>query len=138
MLHSPWLDPSAPAHEGGNALVETDYVVKVNAVAPALWKMWLNEASNKSPDVNPMCRHPPEIIGLNPQLILVGAGEFALQEAKDWKKLCEAAGVKSRLICEPGQMHIYSLGSSWLAKDVRIRTDQAIFGWIKESIYGAE
>ncbi|KAF9894354.1 hypothetical protein FE257_007857 [Aspergillus nanangensis] len=132
VLHSPWLDPSMPAHEGGNALVATDYVVKVNAAVPKLWDMWLDGASSTSPDTNPLYNRPSEIYGLNPQLILVGGGEFALQEAKDWKKLCDAAAVDSRLICEPGQMHIYSLGSKWLAPGVRKRTDEAIFGWIME------
>ncbi|KAG4427851.1 hypothetical protein IFR05_016669 [Cadophora sp. M221] len=134
ILHSPWIDPTMPAHEGGNALTETDYLVAANENVPGLWKQWLNGISPTSPDANPLFRKPSEIVDLNPQLILVGSGEFALQEGKEWRRLCKAAGVKSLLICERGQMHIYSLGSNWLSDDVRRRTDAAIFGWIQDHI----
>lgn len=134
ILHSPWIDPTMPAHEGGNALTETDYLVAANKNAPESWRKWLGGISATSADVNPLYRKPSEIAGLCPQLILVGAAEFAMQEGKDWRRLCEAAGVENSLVCERGQMHIYSLGSSWLSEDVRRRTDAAIFGWIRDHI----
>ncbi|KAH7379067.1 Alpha/Beta hydrolase protein [Cadophora sp. MPI-SDFR-AT-0126] len=134
ILHSPWIDPTMPAHKGGNALTETDYLVAADANCPGLWEKWLNGISPTSPDANPLFRKPSEIADLNPQLVLVGGGEFALQEGKEWGRLCEAAGVETSIVCERGQMHIYSLGSSWLSTEVRRRTDSAIFGWIQGHI----
>lgn len=125
-----------PAHEGGNALVETDYLVAANTNVPGLWELWLGGVNPTSPEVNPLYRESSELIGLNAQLIFVGAGEFALQEAKDWRRLCSEAKVENSLVCERGQMHIYSLGSRWLSDDVRKRTDAKIFQWIRDHIGG--
>jgi acetyl esterase/lipase len=119
-----------PAHEGGNALVETDYLVAANANVPDLWRQWLDGVAPTSADVNPLFCSASQIAGLNPQLIFVGAGEFALQEGKDWQKLCKEAQVHNHLKCEPEQMHIFSLGSDWLSASVRDRTDATIFQWI--------
>lgn len=117
--------------EGGNALMDTDYVIGANTVTPDFAKKWLNGIDPMSPDVNPLYRQPEELQGLNPQLMLVGAGEFALQEGKDWAALCKKAGIRHRLVCEWGQLHIYALGSAWLAPDVRRRTDESIMDWMR-------
>lgn len=111
--------------------METDYVVGANTLTPIFAKKWLNGISPISPEVNPIYRKPEELEELNPQLILVGAGEFALQEAKDWAARCSKAGVQHEIICEWGQLHIYALGSAWIAPSVRERTDQSIIAWIK-------
>lgn len=123
-----------PAHEGGNALVEVDYLVAANLNVPSLWDLWLGGKPATDPDVNPLYNDPSKIAGLNPQLILLGAGEFALQEGKDWRKLCIDAGVENLLVAEVGQMHIFSLGSDWLSANVRERTDATIFQWITDHI----
>jgi acetyl esterase/lipase len=117
--------------EGGNALMDTDYVVGANTVTSTFAKKWLNGISPTSPEANPIYRKPEEFNELNPQLILVGAGEFALQEAKDWAAQCSKGGVQHEIICEWGQLHIYALGSAWITPSVRERTDQSIIAWIK-------
>lgn len=124
--------------EGGNALMETDYVIGANTGTPAFATAWLNGISPTDPDVNPLYRRPEEIQGLSPQLILVGAGEFAIQEAKDWAKHCEKAGVRNRLVCEWGQLHIYALGSAWVAPSERRKTDMMILEWMRDCIGGVE
>lgn len=134
ILISPWLDATMQAHEGGNALVETDYVVSANRICPIYWAQWLDGTPGTHPDVNPLRRQPDELRGLNPQLVLVGAGEFALQEAKDFARLCERANVRTRLICEGGQLHIYAMGSAWVDPAVRRKTDACIIGWMQECL----
>ena len=132
VLQSPWMDMSLRCHEGGNALIETDYVVTANKVCPLYAAKWLNGMSGASKEVNPLYREPSEFAGLNPLLILVGAGEFALQDSKELAILASKAGVKIKLVCEEGQLHIYALGSTWLAPEVRRRTDATIISWIQE------
>jgi acetyl esterase/lipase len=128
------MDMSLRSHEGGNALVETDYLVNANRVCPIYAAQWLNGTLGTLQDVNPLFCKPDELQGLNPQLILVGAGEFALQESKDWATLCNEAGVPKQLVCEWGQLHIYALGSAWVEPSVRQRTDAAIVSWMKRSL----
>ncbi|ETN36649.1 uncharacterized protein HMPREF1541_08927 [Cyphellophora europaea CBS 101466] len=130
ILVSPWMDATMPAHNGGNALVETDYVIGANNSTPALYSLWLRDIPPTDFDVNPLYQQPGDIHGLNPQLILVGAGEFALQDSKDWAELCAKAGVKHRLVCEWGQLHIYAMGSTWLEPSVRRKTELSIVDWI--------
>ena len=134
VLLSPWLDAAMRAHQGGNALVETDYLVNANSICPHYWAQWRNGVSAMDPDVNPLQRRPEEIHGLNPQLILVGAGEIALQEAKDLAILCEQAKVPKQLVCEWGQLHIYALGSAWVEESVRRKTDMIVIDWIKQCL----
>jgi acetyl esterase/lipase len=134
VLISPWMDMSMRSHEGGNALVETDYIITANKVCPIYVAKWLNGAPGTSKDVNPLFRQPAEVQGLNPQLILVGAGEFALQESKDLAKLCDEAMVQNELVCEWGQLHIYAMGSTWVDPTVRKRTDGKIIRWMKRCI----
>lgn len=134
VLISPWMDMTLRAHAGGNALVETDYVVHANRSTPALVSQWMRDYPPDAPDANPLYRRADEILGLSPQLILVGGGEFALHDSKEWAALCARAGVKHRLVCEWGQLHIYALGSRWLAPVVRQQTETSIIEWIKTCI----
>lgn len=122
------------AYEGGNALVESDYIITANTFVPLLAKQWLGGAAPDDPDVNPLFRQPHELDGLNRQLILVGAGEFAMQEGKEWASLCDKAGIKKKLVLEYGQLHVYALGSAWLAPKVRRETEASIFDWMKDCI----
>jgi acetyl esterase/lipase len=132
------MDMSMRNHNGGNALVETDYIITANKVCPVYVAQWLNGVSGENPDVNPLYRLPKEIHGLSPQLILVGAGEFALQDSKDLATLCNLAGVENKLVCEQGQLHIYALGSAWLDPALRRRTDETIVGWMKQCCVAAK
>ena len=133
ILLSPWMDMSMRNHNGGNALVETDYIITANRVCPIYVAQWLNGIPGNDPDVNPLYRSPDELRRMSPQLILVGAGEFALQDSKDFATLCGLAGVENQLVCEQGQLHIYALGSAWLAPSLRLRTDDIIIGWMKSN-----
>jgi acetyl esterase/lipase len=128
---------SSHPRDGGNALMETDYVIGANTVTPAFAAKWLNGIPAISPKVNPLYVPPEELHALNPQLILVGGGEFALQEAKDWASLCKRSGVKQQIVCEWGELHIYALGSSWIEPAVRQRTDASIIGWMKKCLVDA-
>jgi acetyl esterase/lipase len=128
---------STHPRDGGNALMDTDYVIGANTLTPDFAKRWLNGISPASPDANPLMREPKELKGLNPQLILVGGGEFALQEGKDWARLCCKAGVNHRIVCEWGQLHVYALGSTWLAPEVRRRTELSIVDWMKTCLDNA-
>ena len=77
--------------------METDYVIGANTVTPGFATKWLNGISPISFEVNPLYRSVDDIQGLNPQLILVGGGEFALQEAKDWaSRHCNIALIMHR------------------------------------------
>ena len=134
ILISPWLDYSLRAFEGGNPLVETDYLVHANQVVPRMVQDFLGNISGSSPDVNVLFRKPHEIKNLNPQLILTGAGEFAVQDARDWATLCREAGVKHEMLVEWGQLHIYALGSKIVDPGVRRTTDAKIVSWIMQHI----
>jgi acetyl esterase/lipase len=134
VLLSPWIDMSLRAHQGGNALVETDYVVNANTMLPLYVKRWLDGLPATSVEVNPLYYKPDQIKGLNPQLIFVGAAEFALQEAKDLAILYKRAHIKHELVVEWGQLHIYALGSKWIDQEVRKKTDAKIVGWMKQCV----
>jgi len=122
---------STHPRDGGNAFMETDYVIGANTLTPSFASKWLNGISPTAPEVNPLYRQKEEIQGLNPQLILVGAGEFALQEAKDWASLCKKTGVHHRIVIEWGQLHVYALGSAWVEPSARRRTDLIIINWMQ-------
>ncbi|EME82840.1 uncharacterized protein MYCFIDRAFT_196288 [Pseudocercospora fijiensis CIRAD86] len=132
ILMSPWLDMSMRAYEGGNALVETDYLVNANQTIPIFIEQWLNGVSKTSSDVNPLYREPSELLGLNPQLILVGAGDTVLPESKDFARLCQSQSILHRLVCEWGQLHIYALGTQWVDPKVRHKTDGYILDWMEQ------
>jgi acetyl esterase/lipase len=82
------------------------------------------------PDVNPLYRSIDEVKGLNPQLIFVGAAEFALSDSKDWARKCREAGVECELQVEWGQLHVWALGSKFIDPELRRRTDERIVEWM--------
>ncbi|KAL3472691.1 alpha/beta-hydrolase [Aspergillus californicus] len=134
VLVSPWLDMALDSFKGGNALVETDYIVGANLTVPSFVNAWLNGEPGDSPLVNPLYCAPSDFEGMNPVLILVGGGEFALQEGKDLAKRLQDAGVRQHLEVEWGQMHLYALGSKWVDPVVRRKTDGMIYRWILECL----
>lgn len=131
LLISPWLDLSGQIYdsEGGNALIETDFV-DANVLVPVLSAMFIGTNDPKHPSVNPLLHSPEDLRGLCPQLVLVGAGEFALQDSKAWALLCRQAGVELELVVERGQPHIYAMGSKWLDPAVRQKTENKIVKWM--------
>jgi acetyl esterase/lipase len=82
------------------------------------------------PDVNPLYRPIDEVKRLNPQLIFVGAAEFALSDSKDWARKCREAGVECELQVEWGQLHVWALGSKFIDPELRRRTDERIVEWM--------
>lgn len=134
VLISPWLDTSLRTYESGSPLVETDYVVTANTSVPYMFNLFRGSYPGDSPEVNPLYRAPEEISHLNPQLILVGGAEMALDDGKDWAALCKKAGVRHELVIEWGQLHIYAMGSEWLDPKIRAKTDAKIIGWIKQCV----
>ena len=131
ILISPWLDLTGQIydHEGGNAFVETDFV-DANVLVPVLSAMFIGKNDPKDPSVNPLLHKPQDLQGLCPQLVLVGAGEFAVQDSKAWALLCRAAKVEVELIAERGQPHIYAMGSKWMEPAVRKKTEDKIVQWL--------
>jgi acetyl esterase/lipase len=125
-LISPWIDLSLRAYQGGNAAVESDYFVTANKAVPVLTVIFLGNLLGTSPEANPLYRNPEEIRALNPQLFLVGAAEFALQNLKERAALCEKTNVKHELIVVWGQLHVYALGLKSLKPAVRAKTDAKI------------
>lgn len=134
ILISPWMDHSGEPFEGGNGLVETDYVITANKMVPQMSAAFTNGLPGTSPEINPLFFDIQEIKGMSRQLILVGAAEFALAEACRWASRCKKAGVEHNLIREYGQVHIYAMGSKWIAPSVRNKTDMLILDWIQESL----
>lgn len=133
VLISPWLDLGMRAYEGGNALAETDFV-DANTVVPLFSKMFIGNSGFKgtSPEVNPLHRDVNDVRSLNPQLILVGAAEFALQDSNDWALLLEKAGTRHSLVVEWGEIHCYAMGSTLLDPNTRDKTDGKIMEWISQ------
>jgi acetyl esterase/lipase len=134
ILLSPWLDHSGENFEGGCPMVETDYLIYANEMVPHFSRLWCGPYPGDAPDVNPLYLPPEAVSGLSPQLVLVGAAEFAVHESVSWGKLCERAGVRCRVVREWGMMHIYALGSLWLPYEVRTRTVETIVDWIESSM----
>lgn len=134
ILISPWIDHSGEPFDGGNALVETDYVVTANLMVPAMSSAFTRGLPGDAPEINPLFVDTQDIRGMSRQLILVGAAEFALAEGSRWASRCKKAGVEHTLIREYGQMHIYAMGSSWMPPSVRNKTDMLILDWIQESL----
>lgn len=131
ILISAWLDLSGQIYdyEGGNALIETDFV-DANMLVPVLSAMFIGKNDAKDPSVNPLLHKPQDLTDLCPQLVLVGAGEFALQDSRAWTLLCRAAGVEIELVAERGQPHIYAMGSKWLEPAVKKKTEGKIVQWL--------
>lgn len=125
---------SLSAYEGGNPLVETDFLVAANQNVPAITKMFIGSRSGSDPEINPLFSNPDELKGLNPQLVLIGGAEFCHQDGRDLAVLCKRAGVKHELVAEYGQLHVYALGSAWIDRQVREKTDSKIIDWIKAAV----
>ena len=131
ILISPWHDMALSAYEGGNASVCSDFLVSANIGVPLMAKAFLGPYAPDDPDVNPLFRSVEEVKGLCPQLVFVGAAEFALSDSKDWARLCKRAGVECELQVEWGQLHVWALGSRWIEPELRRRTDERIVGWME-------
>ncbi|KAL2831018.1 alpha/beta-hydrolase [Aspergillus pseudoustus] len=134
VLISPWLDTSLSLYAaGGNPLSTTDYVNTANTSVPLMFGLFLGGKKDGSdPDVNPLCRKPNEMHFLNPQLILTGGAEMAMWDGRRWAHLCGEAGVSHELVVEWGQLHIYAMGSKWVERRVREKTEERIISWIDE------
>ena len=100
ILISPWLDMPLSAYEGGNSAVCSDFLVSANQAVPLMANAFLGPYKADDPDVNPLYRSLDDVTGLNPQLIFVGAAEFALSDSKDWARKCREAGVECELQVE--------------------------------------
>lgn len=116
--------------------MESDYVITANTSVPKMFSLFLGGADGESPDVNPLYCDPKEIetVKLNPQLIMVGAAEYALQDGKGWAEICKKAYIKHKLVLEWGQLHIYAMGSKWLEPGVRAQTEKTIIDWIGQCV----
>lgn len=126
---------SMSAYDGGNPAVESDYFLQANSAVDGLVTLFIGpERARDSPEINPLHVAPADLQGICPQLILVGGGEFALQDSKEWAKACRTAGLEHKLVVEWGQLHIYAMGSAWVDPSVRRKTDGAIIDWIKEHV----
>lgn len=136
ILISPWIDMSLSAYEGGNLAVMSDFLVAANTAVPAMAKSFLGVYAGTDPEVNPIYRPLDQIKGLNPQLIFVGAAEFALSDSKDWARRCKDAAVKCELHVEWGQMHIWAMGSSFIKPELREKTDTRMVDWMIECVRG--
>lgn len=136
VLISPWIDMSLSAYKGGNALVETDFLVTANQFVPFVTETWLGGLDGNSPYANPLCYEPNQLYGLNQQLIFVGGAEFAIQDSRNLSQLLGKAHVPHELHVGWGEMHIYAMGSDWVAPSVQRQTDAAIIVWILDAIEG--
>ncbi|CZT14615.1 uncharacterized protein RCC_12209 [Ramularia collo-cygni] len=134
ILVSPWLDMEMNAFQGGSHAVMSDYFVQANDAVPGLVKLFIGKDYKPTdPAVNPLYQDVKVIESLNPQLIFVGAAEFALYDSKTWASLCRKAGVKTNLQIEWGQLHIWAMGSKWIEPALRMRTDNRILDWMEGS-----
>jgi acetyl esterase/lipase len=128
------MDMATSTYIGGSPTVETDYLVGGNIAVPWMAAQFRGSIPGDSPEVNPLYCQPSAIRGLSPQLILVGAAEFALYDSKKWNEVLTAANVKHNLVVEWGQLHIYAMGSTWVDPKVRAKTHNTIIDWIKELV----
>lgn len=111
--------------------VESDFFVVANSAVPRLTGMFLgSNYTGVDPAANPLCREVADIEGLNSQLIIVGAAEFALQDSKEWAALCKKAKVTNELIIGHGELHVWALGSSFIDPILRVKTDEKIISWM--------
>lgn len=120
--------------QGGNAAVESDYFIMANRTLSQLVSLFIKDHPPDSPEVNPLYSQPEECAKLSPQLILVGAAEFALYDSKQWADFCTRAGLQHKLVVEWGQLHIYAMGSNFTDPDVRRKTDAMIVEWILQHV----
>ena len=132
VLISPWMDMAVSSYLGGSPTVESDYLVGGNASVPWMASKFVGSIPANSHEVNPLYCSPICIRGINPQLILVGAAEFALYDSKKWAEVLQVAGIQHKLVIEWGQLHIYAMGSAWVDPAVRAKTENTIVTWIKQ------
>ena len=124
------------AYEGGNLAVMSDFFVVANQTVPLMAKAFLGKYSGKDAEVNPLYRSTEQIAGISPQLILVGAAEFALSDSKEWARKCRKAGVVHELVVGWGQLHVWALGSSFVDPDLRRKTDEHMIDWMISCLHG--
>ncbi|KAH7064051.1 Alpha/Beta hydrolase protein [Paraphoma chrysanthemicola] len=136
ILISPWMDMSLSAYEGGNQAVMSDFLVTANTAVPVMTNAFLGGFSGSDPEVNPLYQPTELIRSLNPQLIFVGAAEFALSDSKHWAQRCQDAGIKCELHVAWGQMHVWALGSSFIEPALRDKTDARMVEWMIECVHG--
>lgn len=134
IMASPWIDMALGSFEGGNALVETDYIITANQGVPLFAKRWIGDIDGSSPQVNPLYCDPAQFHGLPPQLILVGGGDFVLPECRELARLFTTAGLRHKMVVEWGEFHLYALGSKWIHPRTRSKTDALIFSWLAEAL----
>lgn len=134
ILVSPWIDMALRSFDGGNALVETDYVVTANHGVPLFAKRWIGEIDGTSPEVNPLYCKPSDFDGIPPQLILVGGGDFVLPECRELCRLFREANLQHEMVVEWGEFHLYALGSRWIHPTTRAKTDAIFFRWLTEAL----
>lgn len=127
---------SLSAYEGGNQAVMSDYFIMANEAVPVLTKAFLGKYAGTDGDANALYRPLDQLRGLNPQLIFVGAAEFALSDSKDWARRCLEAGVAYELHVEWGQTHIWAMGSKFIEPELRRKTDERIVAWISSHVHG--
>lgn len=134
IMVSPWFDMALSSFGGGNALVETDYIVTANQGVPLFAKRWIGDIDGTSPEVNPLYCDPTDFQGLPPQLMLVGGGDFVVPECRDLARLFRVAGLRHEMVVEWGEFHLYALGSKWVHPEIRRKTDAHILGWVAEAL----
>jgi monoterpene epsilon-lactone hydrolase len=134
ILISPWVDMALSSFEGGNALVETDYVVTANDGLPLATRQFVGGVEATSPEVNPLYCPPSDFSHLPPQLVLVGGGDFVLPECRDLARVFTEAGIRFNMVVEQGEFHLYALGSKWIKPETRSRTNAAIVSWVADAL----
>ncbi|PPJ59594.1 hypothetical protein CBER1_01174 [Cercospora berteroae] len=116
ILISPWIDMSLCAYEGGNQAVMSDYFIMANEAVPMLTKAFLGKYAGTDGDANALYRPLDQLRGLNPQLIFVGAAEFALSDSKDWARRCREAGVPWLKSMLSGPTKVDAITGDWLSE----------------------
>ena len=122
------------AYEGGNPAVLSDFFVVANEAVPAMAKAFLGGLPGSDKEVNPLRRACNEVQGISPQLILVGAAEFARADSVDWAAKCREAKIQHELVVEWGQLHVWALGSSFIEPSLRRKTDERMLTWMAVNI----
>jgi acetyl esterase/lipase len=128
------MDMAATSYQVGSPTVESDYLVGGNTSVAWMASKFVGNIPSDSPEVNPLRCSLSAIEGLNPQLILAGAAEFALYDSKEWAQMLKRARVEHELVIEWAQMHIFAMSSAWIDQEVRAKTDRTIINLIKKVV----